>query len=95
MTLTSCKSLPSSSLINLSNRSSSASIPTDERTFLTSLAEGDVLPPSPRRRYAARCFIFLVLRLLSAICTLNEAIERLCQPYFGKKLGRERESQSI
>jgi hypothetical protein len=28
---------------------------------LMSLAEGEVLPPRPRRRYAARCFILTVV----------------------------------
>lgn len=55
---TSPRSLPSSSEISLSKRSSSASMPTDERTPLTSLAEGEVFPPRPSRRYAARCFIY-------------------------------------
>ena len=54
---TSLMSLPSSSLISAVRRSSSASMPTEERTSLMSLAEGEVLPARPRRRYAAKCFI--------------------------------------
>lgn len=54
---TSLISLPSSSEMSLSRRSSSASMPTDSRTLFTSAADGEVFPPSPRRRYAARCFI--------------------------------------
>ena len=61
---TSCKSFPFSSEINESRRSSSASIPTDERTPLMSSAEGEVLPPRPKRRYAARCFILIDWRNL-------------------------------
>lgn len=41
-------------------RSESASMPTDSRTALTSAADGEVLPPTVRRRYAARCFILTV-----------------------------------
>jgi hypothetical protein len=53
-------SLPLSSERRVDRRSSSASIPTELRTALISLAEGDELPPSWRRRYAARCFILKV-----------------------------------
>lgn len=56
---TSLMSLPSSSEMSLSRRSWSASIPTDSRTALTSSADGEALPPRPRRRYAARCFILI------------------------------------
>ena len=56
-----CMSFPLSSEINLSKRSLSASIPTEERTASMSEALGEVLPPRPRRRYAARCFIVIVL----------------------------------
>ena len=48
-----------SSEINFERRSSSASIPTDSRTFLMSFSEGEELPPRARRRYAARCFILI------------------------------------
>ena len=51
---TSLMSLPSSSERSFSRRSSSASMPTDSRTPLMSFALGLVLPPRPRRRYAAR-----------------------------------------
>lgn len=54
---TSLMSLPSSSLMSWLRRSSSASMPTAERTSLTSAADGEALPPRPRRRYAAKCFI--------------------------------------
>ena len=47
-------SLPSSSEMSFSRRSSSASMPTALRTFLMSAAEGEALPPIWRRRYAAR-----------------------------------------
>lgn len=57
---TSLMSLPSSSERSFSRRSSSASIPTESRTDLMSSAEGEELPPRPRRRYAARCFILYV-----------------------------------
>merc|ERR1711977_756619 len=50
-------SLPLSSEIRVERRSSSASIPTDSRTALTSDSDGEVLPPMVRGRYAARCFI--------------------------------------
>jgi hypothetical protein len=72
---TSLMSLPLSSEMSLSRRSLSASMPTDSRTScygvsrdrtefanmltLMSLAEGEVLPPRPRSRYAARCFILM------------------------------------
>jgi len=58
---TSSMLLPSSSEMSFSRRSSSASMPTDSRTALTSLAEGEVLPPSPRRRNAAKCFILIAV----------------------------------
>ena len=48
--LTVLMSLPFSSEISLSRRSSSASMPTAERTFLTSLAEGEPFPPIWRSR---------------------------------------------
>jgi hypothetical protein len=48
--LTVLMSLPFSSKISLSRRSSSASMPTAERTFLTSLAEGEPFPPIWRSR---------------------------------------------
>jgi hypothetical protein len=57
--LTSLMSLPSSSEMSLSRRSLSASMPTDSRTSLMSEALGEVFPPRPRRRYAARCFILM------------------------------------
>ena len=67
---TSCKSLPLSSLSNFSKRSSSASIPTDSKTPLISSADGEVLPPKPRSRYAARCFM-----LFELLCSLSFMIE--------------------
>jgi hypothetical protein len=48
--------LPSSSEINLSSFSDSTSIPTEERTEVTSPAVGAVLPELTKRRYAARYF---------------------------------------
>ena len=51
-------SLPLSSEKSLDRRSSSASMPTLDKTFLTSAWEGDP-PERERRRYAARCFIFV------------------------------------
>ena len=54
--LTSLTFFPFNSEINLSNRSSSASMPTAERTFLTSLEVGEAFPPIwrvGRRQYDA------------------------------------------
>lgn len=45
--------------MSFSSLSSSASIPTEERTSLMSEADGLVLPARLRRRYAARCFILI------------------------------------
>jgi len=47
---TSWRSLPLSSEMRVLRRSSSASMPTDSRTVLTSLAEGVEFPPRERRR---------------------------------------------
>lgn len=47
---TSLISLPLSSERSVFSRSSSASMPTDSSTALISLADGEVLPPRPRRR---------------------------------------------
>lgn len=47
--------------MSLVRRSSSASIPTEERTVLMSSTEGDSFPAMPRRRKAAMCFILEVV----------------------------------
>ena len=61
----------------MERRSSSASIPTDSRTALTSDSDGEVLPPMVRRRYAARCFILLAGRMVSAWRRSSEAMRKL------------------
>ena len=73
--ITCCKSLPFSSAINVSRRSSSASIPTEARTPLTSSADGEVLPPRVRRRYAARCF--MVINLPGVLGGLGSIAQRV------------------
>ena len=87
---TSLMSLPLSSEISLSRRSSSASMPTDSRTLVTSDFEGLSLPARPRRRYAARCFILVCCSALGQYLPRTPALRThiSCEV-------RERERQSI